>query len=73
KKGSPHLRKALFQVMSALLQTSPGEDPVFHFMDRKRAEGKHYYVYMNAAAGKFLRIYYARVKAYLNNLESESY
>ena len=31
-------------------------------MDRKRAEGKHYYVYMVARAAKFLRIYYARVK-----------
>jgi hypothetical protein len=30
--------------------------------DRKRAEGKRYYSYMNAEAAKFLRIYYARVK-----------
>lgn len=72
KKGSPHLRKALFQVMCALLQNSPADDPVFCFLDRKRAEGKHYYVYMNAAASKFLRIYYARVKEFLNNrLESD--
>ncbi|MCW3490261.1 IS110 family RNA-guided transposase [Dethiobacter alkaliphilus] len=71
KKGSPHLRKTLFQVMIGLLQTSPADDPVYSFLDRKRAEGKHYYVYMNAAAAKFLRIYYARVKESLNSLESE--
>lgn len=70
KKGSPHLRRALFQVMVALIQTSPPEEPVFSFLDKKRAEGKHYYVYTNAAAGKFLRIYYARVKEFLNSLES---
>lgn len=35
-------------------------------MDKKRAEGKHYFVYMTAAANKFLRIYYARVTEHLN-------
>ena len=37
--------------------------------DRKRAEGKPYRVYMMASANKFLRIYYATVKAYLESLE----
>jgi transposase len=69
KKGSPHLRKALFQVMGCLLQHSPIDDPVYQLLDRKRAENKHYYSYMNAGAAKFLRIYYARVKAYLDTLE----
>lgn len=27
-------------------------------MDKKRAEGKHYYVYTIAGSAKFLRIYY---------------
>ena len=31
-------------------------------MDKKRAEGKPYLVYMTAGANKFLRIYYGRVK-----------
>lgn len=35
-------------------------------MDKKRSEGKHFYVYMTAAANKFLRIYYARVTEHLN-------
>ena len=42
------------------------------FLDRKRAEGKHYYVYMVAGCNKFLRIYYARVKEYLITLENIS-
>ena len=70
KKGSPHLRKALFQVMDCLLQNSPIDDPVYQLLDRKRAENKHYRSYMNAGAAKFLRIYYARVKEYLDSLET---
>lgn len=70
KRGSPALRKALFQVMKCLLQTSPYDDAVFQFLDRKRAEGKSYYVYMVAGCNKFLRIYYARINEYLNSLEN---
>lgn len=69
KKGSPHLRAALFQVMDCLLKTQPVNDPVFQFIDRKRSEGKHYYSYMCADSAKFLRIYYARVKEYLTALD----
>ena len=68
KRGSPRLRKTLFQVISTLIQHAPAEDPVFQFLDRKRQEGKHYYVYMTAAANKFLRIYYGTVTAYLEKL-----
>lgn len=66
KRGSPHLRKTLFQVVDTHLRCSPADEPVYQFLDKKRAEGKPYYVYMTAAANKFLRIYYARVKEYLN-------
>ena len=62
KQGSPHLRKALFQVMCCVLQLKHTDEPTFQFLDRKRAEGKPYKVYMIAGANKFLRIYYARVK-----------
>jgi len=72
KKGSPHLRKALFQVMDCLLKHSPSDDNVYQFLDRKRAEGKHYYCYMTAGSAKFLRVYYARVKEYLNSLNVNS-
>ncbi len=70
KKGSPHLRKTLFQIMDGLIQRSPSDDPVYAFMDKKRAQGKPYYVYMTAGANKFLRIYYGRVKEYLALLET---
>ena len=67
KQGSPHLRRTLFQVMDCLIKHSPIDDPVYQFLDRKRAEGKHYYSYMNAGSAKFLRIYYSRVKAFLDD------
>lgn len=70
KRGSPYLRKTLFQVMVCLLQTAPADDAVYQFLDRKRAQGKHYYVYMIAGCNKFLRIYYARVKEFMNSLNS---
>ena len=71
KKGSPYLRKTLFQIMDGLIKLSPADDPVYAFMDKKRAQGKPYYVYMTAGANKFLRIYYGRVKAYLSPAEED--
>jgi len=71
KRGSPHLRKTLYQVVETYLKKSPNNEPVFEFLDKKRSEGKPFYVYMTAAANKFLRIYYARIKEYLAKLEIE--
>ncbi len=68
KKGSPSLRKTLFQIMDGLIKRSPADDAVYAFMDKKRSEGKPYYVYMTAGANKFLRIYYGRVREYLATL-----
>lgn len=68
KCGSPALRKALFNVMDCLIKKQPMDDPVYLFMDKKRAEGKPYLVYMTAGANKFLRIYYGRVTEYLATL-----
>ena len=70
KRGSAVLRRTLFLVMSAVLRCSPADEPVYQFMDRKRTEGKPYRVYMMASANKFLRIYYATVKQYLDSLEA---
>lgn len=70
KRGSAVLRRTLFLVMSAILRCSPADEPVYQFMDRKRTEGKPYRVYMMASANKFLRIYYATVKQYLDSLEA---
>ena len=69
KRGSASLRKTLYQIMSVILQQAPVDNAVFQFMDKKRFEGKHFYVYMTAAANKFLRIYYARVTEHLNSLQ----
>ena len=70
KRGSPYLRKTLFNIMTVYLQRAPQDEPVFQFLDKKRAEGKPYYVYMTAAGNKFLRRYYAKVMAYLAALEN---
>ena len=69
KKGSPHLRKTLFQIMDGLILRSPMDNPVYVFMGKKRAEGKPYYVYMTAGANKFLRIYSGKVNAFLAQKE----
>lgn len=68
KCGTSRLRKTLFQIMATLLQNAPDDDPVYLFLDKKRSEGKPYYVYMTAGANKFLRIYYGKVKECLRNL-----
>lgn len=69
KRGSSSLRKTLFQVMDCILCHEHADEPVYQFLDKKRSEGKHYYVYMIAGCNKFLRIYYARIKEYLNSTE----
>ena len=69
KRGSSSLRRTLFLVMGIYLQNAPADEPIYQFMDRKRSEGKPYKVYMMASANKFLRIYYATVKAYLDALD----
>lgn len=65
KKGASTLRRTLFIMMQVLLQTKPVDNPVYDFLIKKQSEGKHYYSYMNAAANKFLSIYYAKVKEVL--------
>jgi transposase len=72
KKGSPHLRRVLFGIMDCLIKLAPADDPVYRFLDRKRAEGKHYFSYMTAGSAKFLRIYFASVREYLNKIDSAS-
>ena len=69
KRGSPSLRRTIFLVMSVILQQKPLGEPIYQYMDKKRAEGKPYKVYMMASANKFLRIYYATVKSYLDALD----
>jgi len=71
KRGSATLRKVLFHVVLAHLRLKPQEEPVYTFLNKKKAEGKPYFVYMTAAANKFLRIYYGKVRdACCNEQES---
>ena len=59
-----------FNIMKCYIQNAPENEPVFQFIDKKRAEGKPYYVYMTAPANKFLRRYYAKVNEYLSSSEN---
>ena len=70
KRGSPYLHHTLFKVINVILQNAPADEPVYQFLDRKRTEGKPYYVYMTAGANRFLRVYYGRIKEYLGTLEN---
>lgn len=71
KRGSPHSRKTLYQIICTYLRKAPADEPVYQFLDKKRAEGKPYFVYMTATQNKFLRIYYARVKACLEAFDAQ--
>ena len=68
KHDSSNLRKTLFQVIDALIKTRPQDDPVYQFLDKKRAQSKPYYVYTTTDANKFLRICYGHIKEYLASL-----
>ena len=59
KRGSPYLRKALFQAaLSAAFS-----DPVFSdFYHKKRAEGKHHLTAIGAVARKLCNIIFAVLK-----------
>ena len=47
KRGSAKLRKTLFLVMSVILQNSSLDEPIYQYMDKKRAQGKPYKAYMS--------------------------
>ena len=68
KRGSSALRKTLFLIMTIYLQQQPADEPVYQFLDKKRTEGKSYKVYMIAAARKFIRIYYASIYKFSNDV-----
>ena len=70
KRGSPHLRRTIFIISNIILTRSNPENAVYCFMDKKRSEGKHYYVYTVAGSAKFLRVYYARVTEFLRSQPS---
>ena len=68
KRGSRYLRYALY---NATKYVCHWDKSFGAYLEKKRSEGKPYRVYMMASANKFLRIYYASVKAYLESLEHD--
>lgn len=64
KRGNKHLRKCGFEIMKSLKTVKPSQDSsVYDFMLKKESEGKALKVCKIAGFNKFLRIYYARVRA----------
>ena len=59
KRGSTHLRKALFQ---AAFVASTNDTIFKDFYDKKRKEGKHHLVAVNAVARKMCHVIYAVLK-----------
>lgn len=62
KRGSSNLRKIGFETMTCANVAKKPDDPVYLYMQKKKAEGKPGKVAKIAGMNKFLRIYYARVK-----------
>ncbi len=64
KRGNKHLRKVGYEVIKSIKSSKPQIDnAVYLFILKKEAEGKPKKVAKIAGLNKFLRIYYARVKA----------
>lgn len=64
KRGSSTLRKVGYEVMRVLKShPSPKDDAVYQYILKKESEGKSKKLAKIAGLNKFLRIYYARVKA----------
>jgi hypothetical protein len=57
--------------MTGIVKLQPKGDEVYKFYEKKRSEGKHYYVCMTAASAKFLRVYFGKVRAALSEVEKE--
>ena len=64
KRGNKHLRRISYEIVKSIKSSKPKEDnAVYLFMLKKESEGKLKKVAKIAGMNKFLRIYYARVKA----------
>lgn len=69
KRGNKYLRKTGFELMQCLLMHKFEGDPVYDFIQKKRAEGKSSKVAMIAGLNKFLRIYYGKVTELYNTID----
>lgn len=66
RAGSSSLRKTLYLVIDSIIMRKP-DDPIYHFLMKKKSEGKVSKVLKIAGCNKFLRIYYGKVMEYLKN------
>ena len=66
KKGSVYLRNALYQVTKSAYVTS---NFMRSYVDRKRAQGKHFYTAMSHGMKKMVRIIFAVLKKNSNFVE----
>lgn len=65
KRGSPVLRKTGYEVMQSLKRLKAEKSPIYQYMLKKEAEGKHKKVAKIAGMNKFFHVYYARVRDFL--------
>lgn len=69
KRGSWLLRKTGYEIIRCLKTIKPKDDSaVYDYINKKELEGKPKKVANIAGLNKFLRIYYARVKAVYDNM-----
>lgn len=71
KRGNSYLRKTGYEIMQSLIQHKPINDPVYNFIQKKRAEGKCGKEAMIAGLNKFLRIYYGKVTALYHDIDKQ--
>jgi len=69
RSGNEKLRSVICRVAICYVRSKKKDEPVYQFYLKKRSEGKDYYLSIVAAANKLLRIYYAKVTAYLDELD----
>ena len=69
KRGNSYLRKTGYEIMQSLIKHKPNDDPVYHFIQKKRLEGKCAKEAMIAGLNKFLRIYYGKVSEVYANFD----
>jgi len=71
KRGNKYLRKTGYEIMMSLMIHKSVESPVYQYIQKKRAEGKHTYCAYFAGFNKFLRIYYGKVNELYRNISNE--
>ena len=67
---STKLRRGRPPIAEKAATEKQNKNAVYCFMDKKRSEGKHYYVYTIAGSAKLLQVYCTRVTEFLRSQSS---